>query len=975
MADQAGEAGAERARAGRTLPLNSRRLTASIVNRIAKALSLPHSASLDDTKQMVEGTLVERGEEPRNVQVTLIEGVGGVVIELWNEDGAFLTIEPESEIEREHEEPGTGGAVGAETAGEDEDGTESDSRSREAELETELNRLTEENTALQEEVSGLRDGMEEARRKYKELWRMNCEQLVEHDGSLAAKEDEVASLKKRIAELEACGVLPESEAVLRPGMRASPASEAVRKLGMSPSPASGAISSSLSASLTERKTASHVTRFPSEPTPRRGKAPPIDPFDGERAETFDDWLPTLQRAAVWNGWSEEETLMQLAGYLCKRALQEWNLLTEEEKKTFPVAVTALQGRLDSSNRVLAAQDFRHAAQREGETAAEFMRRLEQIYRVAYGRDRMSTETRDILLFNQLQGGLKYDLMKAPAVSGAQGYQQLCLAARNEERRLIDLERRRQYSQPRPVSPPTQGSRGRELNAAANSFVPRNREGAGEVRRCFKCRQMGHLAKDCRALGTESSGPSIARGRFANTKQVQAREEDAPKKLKELTALDLLYSSDSDGEIHQIRVEYHGSSPRHARIEVQGVPTEGVIDSGADITIMGGDLFKQVASVARLKKKNFKPADKIPRAYDQRPFSLDGRIDLDITFCGTTLKTPVYVKLDAPEQMLLSEGVCQQLGIISYHPEILLAQNKRTGIPAVREETRGDKKERTRIPAVREETRGDEKERTRSPAVREETQGDEKERTRIPAVREETRGDKEERTRSPAIREEIRGDKEERTRSPAVREETRGDKKERTRIPAVREETRGDKEERTRSPAVRKETRGDKKERTRIPAVREETRGDKKERTRIPAVREETRGDKEKRTRSPAIREEIRGDKEERTRSPAVREETRGDKKERTRSPAVREETRGDKEERTRSPAIREETRGDEKERTRSPAIREETRGDKKERTRIPAVREETRGDKKERTRIPAVREETRGDKEKRTRSPAIREEI
>ena len=75
MADQASEAVAERARVGRPLPLNSRRLTANIVNQIAKALELPHSASLDDMKQMVEGMLTERGEEPRNVQVALMEGV------------------------------------------------------------------------------------------------------------------------------------------------------------------------------------------------------------------------------------------------------------------------------------------------------------------------------------------------------------------------------------------------------------------------------------------------------------------------------------------------------------------------------------------------------------------------------------------------------------------------------------------------------------------------------------------------------------------------------------------------------------------------------------------------------------------------------------------------------------------------------------------------------------------------------------
>ena len=77
----------------------------------------------------------------------------------------------------------------------------------------------------------------------------------------------------------------------------------------------------------------------------------------------------------------------------------------------------------------------------------------------------------------------------------------------------------------------------------------------------------------------------------------------------------------------------------------------------------------MSSVGRLKKRNFKVADKIPRAYDQRPFRLDGKINTDITFSGATMTTPVYVKFDAAEQLLLSEGVCHQLGIISYHPDV------------------------------------------------------------------------------------------------------------------------------------------------------------------------------------------------------------------------------------------------------------------------------------------------------------------
>lgn len=45
---------------------------------------------------------------------------------------------------------------------------------------------------------------------------------------------------------------------------------------------------------------------------RRDRAPPVDSYTGENPEVrFEDWLPTLDRAASLNGWSTEETLMQL----------------------------------------------------------------------------------------------------------------------------------------------------------------------------------------------------------------------------------------------------------------------------------------------------------------------------------------------------------------------------------------------------------------------------------------------------------------------------------------------------------------------------------------------------------------------------------------------------------------------------------------------------------------------------------------
>ena len=55
-------------------------------------------------------------------------------------------------------------------------------------------------------------------------------------------------------------------------------------------------------------------------------------------------------------------------------------------------------------------------------------------------------------------------------------------------------------------------------------------------------------------------------------------------------LDVLLTDSDDEEIGQIQLNYQGSKPRYARVEVQGVPAHGVFDSGADITIIGGDLF-------------------------------------------------------------------------------------------------------------------------------------------------------------------------------------------------------------------------------------------------------------------------------------------------------------------------------------------------------------------------------------------------
>ena len=182
----------------------------------------------------------------------------------------------------------------------------------------------------------------------------------------------------------------------------------------------------------------------SESRSRRGKAPPVDPFTGEDlTSTLDDWLPSLHTAATWYNWTEEEKLMQLAGHLRGRARQEWDLLLDEEKGGYSRAIQALRGKLEPVNKALAAQDFCHISQGEQETVADLIRRLERTFKVAYGRDSMPQETRSALLHGQLQDALKHEIMKAPAVSGAQNYAALFMASRNEKW-LLELRKRQQY---------------------------------------------------------------------------------------------------------------------------------------------------------------------------------------------------------------------------------------------------------------------------------------------------------------------------------------------------------------------------------------------------------------------------------------------------------------------------------------------------------------------------------------------------
>ena len=127
-------------------------------------------------------------------------------------------------------------------------------------------------------------------------------------------------------------------------------------------------------------------------------------------------------------------------------------------------------------------------------------------------------------------------------------------------------------------------------------------------RCYLYHNVGHMAANYKFSNKEQEASGNLRQKKDTTKQRQVGSTDIvppPKQdkvkstlLNDLDPLALLYSSDSDGSVSAVRVNDQGRKPPYVNVTIQGVAMSGITDTGADITIMGGKLFKKISDTVQ-----------------------------------------------------------------------------------------------------------------------------------------------------------------------------------------------------------------------------------------------------------------------------------------------------------------------------------------------------------------------------------------
>lgn len=340
-----------------------------------------------------------------------------------------------------------------------------------------------------------------------------------------------------------------------------------------------------------------------------GQLPPIQRFIGEDAgdgETFQEWHEQFESVAQLAGWTDQGKLVNLTTRLKGTAYSFYRSCSPEQRNSYPLLVVELKRRFTPVRlTAIQTQLFHDRQQGAKETVDDYAQALRKLYKNAYsGVLRGGTEAEEMgqtVLANQFVAGLRPDLKTR--VVGTEGkLEQLLLKARFEEakRRELTTFKNNQAPPRKPgggsiPSPPTKNHH----NHAQDSRPTSNNTGKLDrgSKNCFNCGLSGHMMRAC-PYPKPKKGDKESHGRpgpaTASIAGVEKSNQQTSKRIEELRnelhEAELAAAVDSKAAtIRNIEVcdgicQYLGPTFK-AKISVNGVSTEALIDTGSPATII------------------------------------------------------------------------------------------------------------------------------------------------------------------------------------------------------------------------------------------------------------------------------------------------------------------------------------------------------------------------------------------------------
>ena len=411
--------------------------------------------------------------------------------------------------------------------------------------------------------------------------------------------------------------------------------------------------------------------------------PSLACYTGEGGDATDDgferWLERFRERAKFAGWTAEEQLYQLKLHLDKTALDVFRMLPDGERNTIECAVTALEKRFKPADiEELRGLEFHHRAQGGNESIEQLGIGIQQLGRKAFP----SITGKD---FDRLLKGRFYQALlvkwqrKLGCPKPDEGFHELLARARmleeHEKQFAASAQTRSETKKttgdgskkPSRHMPERQDSTPTTSNLPGTAVEPEYSQPRG--RRCYKCKQIGHVRRDCPEKG-EAPGRSAG---IANTNTVQAAE--LPTRIDDLTDSQLeklLADRRLDREKQELAASSQANVIKassqqagavgtliYVDICIEGTPVRAMVDTGAQSTIISRSTLHAVSQNLKQQGRELPPLE-LPTV---RLYGKDGKkggnellitaqAPLMLSLDDRSVSVPVFVQPDSDQACLL-----------------------------------------------------------------------------------------------------------------------------------------------------------------------------------------------------------------------------------------------------------------------------------------------------------------------------------